>query len=44
MADLQELGEAIRVDDLGTVDRLLAADPGLASGRGRDGLTPVVGA
>ena len=42
MADMQELGEAIRVDDLDAVDRLLAADPGLASGRDRDGLTPLV--
>jgi len=42
MADVEELAEAIRVDDLGAVDRLLAADPRLASGRDRDGLTPVI--
>lgn len=42
MADVEELAEAIRVGDLGAVDRLLAADPRLASGRDRDGLTPVI--
>ncbi len=42
MADVEELAEAIRVGDLGAVDRLLAADPRLAGGRDRDGLTPVI--
>ena len=42
MADVEELAEAIRVDDLAAIDRLLAADPLLASGRDRDGLTPLV--
>ena len=42
MADVEELAEAIRVEDMAAVDRLLAADPGLASSRDRDGLTPVI--
>ncbi len=42
MADVEELAEAVRVGDVGTVDRLLAADPQLARGRDRDGLTPVI--
>jgi ankyrin repeat protein len=42
MADVEELAEAIRVEDVAAVERLLAADPGLASGRDRDGLTPVI--
>jgi uncharacterized protein len=42
MADVEELAEAIRVGDLGEVDRLLGADPRLASSRDRDGLTPVI--
>jgi uncharacterized protein len=42
MADVEDLGEAIRVDDLAAVERLLAADPQLASGRDKDGLTPVI--
>ena len=42
MADVEELAEAIRVDDLAAIERLLAADPRLASGRDRDGLTPVI--
>jgi ankyrin repeat protein len=42
MADVEELAEAIRVEDVAAVDRLLAADPGLASSRDRDGLTPVI--
>ena len=42
MADVEELAEAVRVGDVGTVDRLLAADPELARGRDRDGLTPVI--
>jgi uncharacterized protein len=42
VADVEELAEAIRVEDVATVDRLLAADPGLARGRDRDGLTPVI--
>ena len=40
MADVEELAEAIRVEDVAAVDRLLAADPGLAGSRDRDGLTP----
>jgi ankyrin repeat protein len=42
VADVEELAEAIRAGDLGVVDRLVAADPRLASGRDRDGLTPVI--
>jgi uncharacterized protein len=42
MADVEELAEAVRVGDVGGVDRLLAADPELARGRDRDGLTPVI--
>jgi ankyrin repeat protein len=42
MADVEKLAEAIRVEDVAAVDRLLAADPGLASSRDRDGLTPVI--
>ena len=42
MADVEELAEAIRVEDVATVDRLLAADASLASGRDKDGLTPVI--
>jgi len=42
VADVEELAEAIRVEDVAKVDRLLAADPGLASGCDRDGLTPVI--
>jgi ankyrin repeat protein len=42
MGDVEELAEAIRVEDVAAVDRLLAADPGLASSRDRDGLTPVI--
>lgn len=42
MGEVEELAEAIRVEDVATVDRLLAADPHLASGRDRDGLTPVI--
>ena len=42
MADVEELAEAIRVDDLAAVDRLLAADPRLASGRDGDGLSPLI--
>jgi ankyrin repeat protein len=42
MADPTELLAAIRADDLDAVDRLLAADPGLASARDAEGLTPVI--
>jgi ankyrin repeat protein len=42
MADVEALAEAIRVDDVSAVDRLLAAEPQLASSRDRDGLTPVI--
>ncbi len=42
MTDVEELGEAIRGDDLGAIDRLLAADPRLASDHDRDGLTPMI--
>ena len=42
MADVEELAEAIRVEDVAAVDRLLGADPGLAGSRDRDGLTPVI--
>ena len=42
MADVEELAEAIRVEDVAAVDRLLATDPGLASRRDKDGLTPVI--
>jgi len=42
MADVEELAEAIRVEDVAAVDRLLATDPGLASRRDKDGLTPMI--
>jgi uncharacterized protein len=42
MADVEQLAEAIRVEDVAAVDRLLAADPGLATRRDKDGLTPVI--
>jgi uncharacterized protein len=42
MPGVDELMVAIRADDLGSVDRMLAADPRLASARDGDGLTPVI--
>lgn len=39
---LEELIAAIRADDLEAVDRLIAADPGLAAERDAEGLTPVI--
>ena len=39
---LEELMAAISADDLDAVDRLIAADPGLAAARDADGLTPVI--
>lgn len=42
MAEVTELIDAIRSDDLDTVDRLLVTDPWLTSARDGDGLTPVI--
>ncbi|HEV8546101.1 MAG TPA: hypothetical protein VGQ64_07385 [Candidatus Limnocylindrales bacterium] len=39
---LDELIAAIRADDLDAVDRLIAADPGLAAETDAEGLTPVI--
>lgn len=42
MNDLEALLAAISADDLATVDRLLATDPGLAGARDAKGLSPVI--